>query len=59
VAAPGLAQLQGELMTLYNIIEDADAPPTTQVSTAAGTRLRSARTLLQRVRQLSIARQGT
>jgi hypothetical protein len=52
-STPNLAQLQSELMTLYNVIEDADAPPTSQVVAAARTRLTQARTAVQQARQLS------
>lgn len=55
-APPGLSQLQGELMTLYNVIEDADAPPTTQVAAAARSRLDQAAAALARVRRLAGSR---
>jgi photosystem II stability/assembly factor-like uncharacterized protein len=35
-----LAQLQGQLLTLFNLIERTDAPPTSQVREAARVRLR-------------------
>ncbi|NUQ12969.1 MAG: hypothetical protein HUU26_11705, partial [Gemmatimonadaceae bacterium] len=53
VRIPNLAAVQGELMTLYGIIEDSDNAPTTQVTTAARTRLAQARTALQAVRRLA------
>lgn len=34
-----LARLQGEILTLFNIVEDADVAPTTQVQAAARARL--------------------
>ena len=49
---PSLPQLQGELMTLYGVIEDSDNAPTTQVAAAARTRLSQARTALAAVRRL-------
>jgi len=53
VQIPGLPQLQNELMTLYSVIEDSDAPPTTQVTAAARSRLSQARTALAAVRRLT------
>jgi hypothetical protein len=47
-----LGQLQGELMTLYNVIEDSDAPPTSQVVAAVGIRLTQSRSLLTAVERL-------
>ncbi len=50
--APGASvpALQGQLMTLYGTIDDADALPTTQVRTAAASRLREMDALLTRFR---------
>ena len=48
-----LPQLQNELMTLYNIIEDSDAAPTSQVLAAARSRLAQSRTALAAVRRLA------
>jgi hypothetical protein len=58
-SAQSLGQLQGELMTLYNVIEDSDAPPTSQVVAAVGIRLTQARSLLTTVERLitSVPRQ--
>ncbi len=53
VQIPSLPQLQGELMTLYGIVEDADAAPTTQVMNAARVRTGSVRTALAAVRRLA------
>jgi hypothetical protein len=53
VQIPTLPQLQSELMTLYNAIEDSDAAPTTQVSAAARSRLGQVRTALAAVRRLT------
>ncbi|HEX6316685.1 MAG TPA: hypothetical protein VFZ73_17560 [Gemmatimonadaceae bacterium] len=47
-----LPQLQNELMTLYNVIEDSDNAPTTAVSSAARQRLAQSRTTLAAVRRL-------
>jgi hypothetical protein len=47
-----IPQLQNELMALYNVIEDADAAPTTQVVSAARSRLAQVRTALSAVRRL-------
>jgi photosystem II stability/assembly factor-like uncharacterized protein len=51
-ASAGLAQLQGELLTLFNVVQDADAEPTVQVRDAARTRLAQTRALLQRWRSV-------
>jgi len=52
---PGLGQLQAQLMTLYNIIEDSDAGPTSAVSAESRARLTQARSVLQRFNQLRAA----
>jgi hypothetical protein len=52
VQIPSLPQLQNELMTLYNVIEDSDAAPTSQVVSAARSRLSQVRTALAAVRRL-------
>jgi hypothetical protein len=49
-----LPQLQNELMTLYNVIEDSDNAPTTAVTSAARQRLAQSRTTLAAVRRLGI-----
>jgi hypothetical protein len=53
VRIPSLPQVQNELMTLYGVIEDSDNAPTTQVASAARTRLSQARTALAAVRRLT------
>jgi hypothetical protein len=53
VTIPSLPQLQNELMTLYNVVEDSDSPPTSQVMSAARARLVQVRTALAAVRRLS------
>jgi hypothetical protein len=45
-------------MTLYNIIEDSDEPPTTQVLAAARSRLSQARTALAAVRRMGTVVEG-
>jgi photosystem II stability/assembly factor-like uncharacterized protein len=52
VQIASLPQLQNELMTLYNVIEDSDNAPTNQVLAAARSRLSQARTSLAAVRRL-------
>ena len=58
VQIPTLPQLQGELMTLYNVVEDSDSPPTNQVKAAARSRLSQARTALAAVRRLTTVVEG-
>jgi len=50
--------LQGELMTLYGVIEDSDSAPTSQVKVAARSRLNQARTALAAVRRLATVVEG-
>ena len=52
VQIPSLPQVQNELMTLYNVIEDSDNVPTNQVLSAVRSRLSQARTALAAVRRL-------
>ncbi|HWP70451.1 MAG TPA: hypothetical protein VNM36_05110 [Gemmatimonadaceae bacterium] len=58
VQIPSLPQLQGELMTLYGVIEDSDSAPTSQVKVAARSRLNQARTALAAVRRLATVVEG-
>ena len=53
VRIPGLPQLHAELTTLYNVIEDSDNAPTTQVASAVRSRLSQTRTALAAVRRLT------
>jgi hypothetical protein len=52
VTISSLPLVQSELMTLYSVIEDSDAAPTTQVTAAVRSRLVLARTALAAVRRL-------
>jgi hypothetical protein len=52
VRLASLPQLQNELMTLYNAIDDSDNAPTNAVTSAARQRLALARTSLAAVRRL-------
>ena len=58
VQIPSLPQVQNELLTLYNVIEDSDNPPTSQVTAAARSRLNQARTALAAVRRMSTVVEG-
>ncbi len=51
-AGESLAQVQGQLYSLYNLIQDADRAPTTQAESAMTDRLRVQQGLLTRWRRL-------
>lgn len=53
VQIPSLPQLQGELMTLYGVIDETDAAPTASVAAHARSRLAQVRTALLAVRRLT------
>jgi hypothetical protein len=52
-----LARVNGDLLTLYNMLQESDEPPTTQTVAAVGERLRAQAALLPRP-QSQPARQG-